>query len=181
MVAMADRPRPAGSRRRIAPELQMILATGTTAVLWGAFALVVWLIAGPLPPRLFLTGAEWRWTGTTDAATGAAVTVADPGAYSIRFRGDRTFTGVADCNRLDGTYTVTTAGRAGGSVNRLVLAPGSTTRAACGPDSLSEPFVEQLGRARAYAISGSQLVITLDPPAEMTFQAAPTPGASPGG
>lgn len=161
-------------------EIQALISMFAAAVLMTAIALLAIFIAGEQPPRYFLTQPTWQWTGST---TGSEIplAVSDPDSYTIRFSGDRTFEATADCNAVTGTYVVLPAGRAGGSVNSLalVLDPDSPDR--CGAESLSDLFLEQLGSARQYVISGPELTITLSPPGTMTFEAViPTTSPSPG-
>lgn len=141
------------------------------AVLMTAIAVVAVAVTGGLPPRLGLTSTTWQWTGSTTGRDAVTLQIPDPGAYTIRFTRDLTFEATADCNRVSGTYRSVAAGRAGGSTNSLTLVPGPATLAACGPESLSEAFVMQLGSATRYVIAGSQLTVTLAAPSTMTFEA----------
>jgi hypothetical protein len=170
----------APGRRNRSPwsEIELLLSMGVAAMLMVVIAAGAVAIAGPLPERLTLTGPAWHWTGTT-AGDAPTVTVPDPDAYAIDFAGDRTFAGTADCIRVAGTYGIVTAGRAGGTANRLTMELGPPTTAACGPRSLADTFVGQLGQAAYYAIDGSQLVITLGDGSTMTFDAAPAAGETP--
>lgn len=140
-------------------------------------ALAVW-VTGGLPPRYFLVQPTWQWTGSAGAEGAQPLVVADPARYTIDFAGDRTFAATADCNQATGTYGTLPAGRAGGAANRLTMAIGSVTRAACEPGSLSDAFLAQLAEAAFYRIEGSALTITLADDTAMTFEAAsgpPTP------
>jgi heat shock protein HslJ len=169
--------RPTRTSRLQEPEVWFVLSTFAAAVVMTAIAaLAVW-ISGGLPPRYFLGEPTWQWTGSTGGEAGT-IEVAEPARYTIDFAGDRTFAAMADCNQAAGTYGVVPAGRAGGSANRLTIALGPVTAAACEPGSLSDSFLAQLGAAGFYRIEGSRLTITLSDGGEMTFEAASGPPGS---
>jgi hypothetical protein len=160
--------------------VQQLIAMLGAAVLMTAIAVVAVAITGGLPPRLALTGPTWEWTGTTSGSGASPLVVADPAAYTITFDLDRTFTALADCDELRGTYGVVAAGRAGGAVNALTLTPEAAGMPACGAGSLADVYVEQLASASRYVIDGTRLTITLVSRATMTFDAVvaaagPTP------
>lgn len=179
---MSSQKGPTSWRLTSEPVVRQLVAMLVAAVLVTAVAVLAVSVTGGLPPRLTLTGPTWQWTGSTAGAGPATLVVPDPAAYTIDFARDRTFAAGADCNRVAGTYDSVPAGRAGGATNSLLIVPGPTTLAACGPDSLAGAFVEQLGSAARYAIDGSELTITLAPGGEMTFRAdvplgIPSPGS----
>jgi hypothetical protein len=159
-------------------EVQAVISTFAAAVLVGAVAVVVWAIVGVGPPRLRLTDATWRWTGSFTAAGEALLVVPEPASYTLRLAPDGTFDAVADCTAVSGTYGTTSMGRAGGGSNGLTLVAEPPDPAPCGADSLADPFLAQLAAARTYDIGGSRLTIRGAARATMTFEAA-TPSASP--
>ncbi len=154
------------------------------AVVMTVLAVLAVAAAGPQPPRLALTGPAWQWVGSSTGPNGTPLVAPDPAAYTIDFAGDRTFAASADCVRVSGTYLSVPAGRAGGATNSLTLlpAPGPSpaASASCGPASLADAYLAQLASASHYAITGSQLTITLAPQGTMTFQAAPAASSTPG-
>ena len=175
---MAENRAPGGNDRSTPVEIQALISMFAAAVLMTAIALLAIFIAGPQPPRLRLTDPTWQWTSWTPRAGETPLAVQDPAAYTIQFRRDGTFKAVADCNQVAGTYGVNPAGRAGGGTDGLSIVPASANLAACGAESLSDTFVQELGSASQYLIAGSQLTIRLAPRGTMTFE-APAPVASP--
>lgn len=151
-----------------------MLSTFVAAVAMTAIAAFAVWVTGGLAPRYFLVEPTWQWTGSTGSAAGT-LEVADPARYTIDFAADRTFAATADCNQAAGTYGVLPAGRAGGAANRLTLALGPVTTAACEPGSLSDEYLAELGSAAFYRIEGARLTITLSDGGAMTFEAASGP------
>lgn len=169
--------RPSRTSRLQEPEVWFVLSTLVAAVVMTAIAMFAVWVTGGLPPRYFLVQPTWQWTGSTGGAAGT-IEVVEPARYTIDFAGDRTFAATADCNQAGGTYSVLTAGRAGGSANRLTIALGPLTAAACEPGSLSDAFLGQLGSSAFYRIDGALLTITLGDGGAMTFEAASGPPGS---
>jgi heat shock protein HslJ len=103
-----------------------------------------------------LTGKTWLLTALTEKvpAFQGVVPEADQANYNIEFKTDSTFTAKADCNTTSGTYTTTGSGG-------LAIVPGPTTLVACPEGSLSSQYIAALGNAASYAVTSSQLTITL--------------------
>ena len=76
-----------------------------------------------------LTGNTWEWVASTTTSPASQSVVPVPQSYTIEFKPNQTFDGKADCNQISGTWTST-------SGNGLNIALGSSTAAACGPDTL---------------------------------------------
>jgi heat shock protein HslJ len=103
-------------------------------------------------PRL--TGVEWQWNGLLEGHPAAlTVVVPDPHNYRLTLDDDGAYHAKADCNRLNGRYSM--------SGDDLVLQPGPMTRAYCGPESLSDRFVALLGMVTGYELRDGQLVLGL--------------------
>jgi heat shock protein HslJ len=103
-----------------------------------------------------LTGKTWLLTGITEKvpAFQGVVPEADQVNYNIEFKTDGTFSAKADCNTTSGSYTTTGSGG-------LTIVPGPTTLVACPEGSLSSQYIAALGNAASYAVTSSQLTITL--------------------
>ncbi len=101
-----------------------------------------------------LTGKTWQWSSWTTLTPQTQADVPDPSSYTIEFKSDGTFQAKADCNTVSGTY-VTSASQA------LKITLGPSTLVACGPDSLSDVFIEKLGLATAYTFFRSEMTINL--------------------
>ena len=111
-----------------------------------------------------LTGKTWQWTASTTTVPASQSVVPDPENYTITFNEDGTFSGKADCNQVSGGYSTT------GS--NLTITPGPTTLMACPEGSLDGLFLEGIGTAASYSISGSDLTITDADGGTMQFVAA---------
>ena len=111
-----------------------------------------------------LTGKTWQWTGSTTTVPASQAAVPDPENYTLTFNTDGTFSGKADCNQVSGGYTT--------SGSDLTLTLGPTTMMACPEGSLDGLFLEGLGKAASFTISGSDLTITDSDEGTMQFVAA---------
>ena len=110
-----------------------------------------------------LTGKTWQWTASTTKVPASQSNVPDPSKYTIEFKTDGTYQAMADCNTVSGTYTSTASGG-------LTINPGASSLVACGPDSLSDIYVQSLGQAISYTFFGQQLTINLSDLGTMTFK-----------
>jgi heat shock protein HslJ len=77
----------------------------------------------------------WQWTQLTNRSTGEVTGVPNPASYTLIFHEDGSFTGMADCNEISGSYST----RDGFSV-----AVRSSTRAFCGEESLDTLYLSTL-------------------------------------
>jgi heat shock protein HslJ len=111
-----------------------------------------------------LTGKTWQWTGSTTSVPASQSVVPDPENYTITFNTDGTFSAKVDCNQVAGDYTT--------SGSDLTITPGPSTLAACPEGSLDTLYVDGLGKAAGYSISGEDLTITLSDEGTMQFVAA---------
>jgi heat shock protein HslJ len=133
-------------------------------------------LAPPRPPGSVLTGTTWQWTGATTASADVPVVVPEPPKYTIEFSSDSSFRATADCITVSGTYRVVPAGRTGLSSTGLRLRPDPYTPASCGPDSLSDAFLQGLWSAARFVIADSTLTISRSTQGTMTFEVG-GPGA----
>jgi heat shock protein HslJ len=111
-----------------------------------------------------LTGKTWQWTGSTTSVPASQSVVPDPENYTITFNSDGTFSAKVDCNQVAGDYTT--------SGSDLTITPGPSTLAACPEGSLDALYLDGLGKAASYSISGEDLTITLSDEGTMQFVAA---------
>jgi len=111
-----------------------------------------------------LTGKTWQWTASTTTVPASQSVVPDPENYTIAVNTDGTFSGKADCNQVSGGYTT--------SGSDLTISLGPTTMMACPEGSLDGLFLEGLGKAASFSISGSDLTITDADEGTMQFVAA---------
>jgi heat shock protein HslJ len=99
-----------------------------------------------------LVGRTWTWQRFL-SGDGSEIEVDDPARYTLTLGPDGVYQVKADCNLSSGAYTL-----ADGS---LLLEPGPTTLAECGPDSLSDRYLTLLGHVRTYVLEGEQLYLDL--------------------
>jgi heat shock protein HslJ len=90
---------------------------------------------------------------------------AEQSKYTIAFAAGGTFTAIADCNTLNGTWTA-------GSGGSLTLRTGASTIVACDDDSLSDLYVIGLNNVASYAIASTQLTLTTDDGGTLVYKAA---------
>jgi heat shock protein HslJ len=100
-----------------------------------------------------IVGVLWQWTGGQSASPPSLHAVPDPSAYLLRLAPDGSFEAQADCNQIRGTYTL--------SGQKLTLALGPTTMVACGPNSLDQTYVHQLGMVDSWSLTDQQLALAL--------------------
>jgi heat shock protein HslJ len=98
-----------------------------------------------------LTGTTWQWVNLTDP--NGVTNVSDPQNYTILFNDDGTANITADCNQVQATYTVDES-----SIN---ITLGPSTRAACGPESLDQVYLNSLENAAIYFFEGGELFMDL--------------------
>ena len=110
-----------------------------------------------------LTGNTWEWTASTTTTPASQSVVPAPQNYTIEFKSNQTFDGKADCNQISGTWAST-------SGDGLTITLGSSTAAACGPDSLDSTYIEGLGKTSLYVLEEDKLILTQGAEGTMTFQ-----------
>ncbi len=114
----------------------------------------------------------WQWTNLEEPAPAPGIGVGDPSLYDIVFRADGTYSAKADCNRLNGTYTM--------NGSQLTINPGITTLAACEPESMSDQYLSLLWSVTGVGENEGLLVLLLDDGSSaMSFvNAGPSPVAT---
>ncbi len=131
-------------------------------------------VSSSLPPAF--DGQVWQWVAFQDSADGEEsndILVDDPSQYTLELLADGTYAIQADCNFANGQFTLDEGG--------LTLSPGAMTLAACGPESLSQRFVELLGDVVTFVFNAEgNLVLNLKIDAgDMIFVRAQPEGTSP--
>jgi hypothetical protein len=127
------------------------------------------LVFGVVPGRDELMAGTWRWTATTVGDAAEPSIVPDPARYTVTFETGRRFAATADCNEVSGSWRRQPPGRPG-PLFVLLLTPDPTPLAACGPDSLSQAFLDDLTASASYVVADGILTITLADGATMTFR-----------
>ncbi len=96
----------------------------------------------------------WQWTSLEEPPPAPGVGVGDPSLYDIVFRADGTYSAKADCNRLNGGYTL--------NGSQLTINPGISTLVACDPESRSDQYASLLWRVSGVAQKEGLLVLLVD-------------------
>ena len=95
----------------------------------------------------------WQWNGLLENQPKSLSAVPDPQNYLLTLNDDGTFNAKADCNNLSGTYEL--------KGSDLTFTLGPMTSAQCPPDSLSDRYVELLGKVATQEIVDGQLNLGL--------------------
>ena len=94
------------------------------------------------------------------------VPVAERPRYTLSFAAGGTFSAVADCNTITGTWTAA----AGGG---LSLKLGASSIVVCGDGSYSDLYILALSNTASYAIASEGLTITLDDGGTLGYKSKP--------
>jgi heat shock protein HslJ len=123
--------------------------------------------ASPSAAGASLTSNTWNLSAITEKVPAfQGVVPADQQAnYTITFQDGGNAQIKADCNSVGATYTTT------GS-NGLAITLGPSTLVACPEGSMADQYLAGLAAAASYAISGSDLTITLKDEGTLQFVAA---------
>ena len=78
--------------------------------------------------------------------------------YTITFGEDGTFTALADCNTVNGTYSPSNPSGSSGS---LSLVPGPATIKACGEGSYGDLYITAIANTSSFVIKGESLTLKL--------------------
>ena len=100
-----------------------------------------------------LPGTTWQMEELVDGATGAKTVVKKPENYTITFGEAGAMTIQADCNQAKAAYTL-------GAAGALTITPGPATLAACLEGSLSDKFLQNLGKVASFQSNGTSMVLT---------------------
>jgi heat shock protein HslJ len=160
---------------------RIVVVAIASVVVVAMIVILALAVAPPRPPGTVLTGTTWQWTRATTGPGDAPLVVPDPPKYTIEFSSDSTFRVAADCTTVSGTYRVVPAGRTGLSSTGLTLRPDPYTPASCGPDSLSDAFLQGLWSTARFVIADSKLTISRSTQGTMTFDVGDPAANAPAG
>jgi len=111
-----------------------------------------------------VTNITWQWVELIEQAPASQSVVPAPENYTITFKDDGTVAIKADCNQVSGKYTW-------GQDLKIELGP--STRAACGPQSLDQQYLELLSQVVTGGLDGGKLYLeTAGGEKRMGFQKA---------
>ena len=101
-----------------------------------------------------IIGKTWQWVEFQDTAGVNDITVDQPDKYTLTLQADGQYTVQADCNRATGAFSL--------NGSSLALSAGPTTLAECGPESLSNQYLQLLGDVVTYVTTDDgRLVLNL--------------------
>jgi heat shock protein HslJ len=106
--------------------------------------------APPVPVEQ-IQNTNWQWVELVETEPDSQLAVPSPGSYLLVFRPDGQLHLQADCNVGNGAYAV--------HGNRITLALGAMTMAACPPGSLSNQYLALLSNVGAFGLDGDRLVL----------------------
>ena len=118
-----------------------------------------------------IIGILWQWQDLVETEPAGQSVIANPENYTIVFKEDGTANVKADCNRLSWPYTL--------EGNKLTFnAIFATTLVACPPGSLSDQFLELLGKTETAGLENGRLILNLaDDAGQMGFNNGGPAGA----
>ena len=123
-------------------------------------------VAGCSVANSSLAGPTWQWTSTTLTSPASQSVTPDPQNYTVTFKTDGTVSIKADCNQVNGIYAIEVP-------LGVTITLGASTMVACGEDSLSDTFLEQLTQVAEMSVANGQLNLELAEGAgAMQFRAA---------
>jgi heat shock protein HslJ len=99
-----------------------------------------------------LVGPTWQWVETL-SMDGSVTSVPTPETFTITFNEDGTYNALADCNRVNGGYTV--------DGSQLEIMPGMSTMAFCPNQELADQFTQELGGVASYLIEDGSLFLAI--------------------
>ena len=123
----------------------------------------------PPPASQGLLGYSWQLASISEKnpAFQGEIPADQRSKYTLAFAQDGTFSALADCNTVTGTYTTADAGAASGN---LTITPGAGTAKACPDGSFGDLYTYGLGNVTSYAIAGGKLTLTLLDDGQLVFE-----------
>lgn len=109
----------------------------------------------PTPPGFDqeILNTQWQWSELIETHPANQSLMPEPQNYVVVFRPDGQVNVKADCNTVNGVYTI--------EGNNLTIQLGPMTMAECAPGSLHNHFVAYLGNVGAYYVEGGRLQLLL--------------------
>jgi heat shock protein HslJ len=109
-----------------------------------------------------LTGIVWQLTIVKFDGQSITNIISEPDKYTIEFQTNGTANVKADCNMATLTYST--------NGNQLTIKAGPMTLAYCGPNSLSNEYVQALQQATTYTLQNDTLTINSGSNGSMNFK-----------
>ena len=123
----------------------------------------------PPPASQGLLGYSWQLASISEKnpAFQGEIPADQRSKYTLELAQDGTFSALADCNTVTGTYTTADASAASGS---LTITPGAGSAKACPDGSFGDLYTYGLGNMTSYAIAGGKLTLTLLDDGQLVFE-----------
>jgi len=123
----------------------------------------------PPPASQGLLGYSWQLASISEKnpAFQGEIPADQRQNYTLELAQDGTFSALADCNTVTGTYTTADASAASGS---LTITPGAGSAKACPDGSFGDLYTYGLGNVTSYAIANGTLTLTLLDDGQLTFE-----------
>lgn len=131
------------------------------------FRSVIVLLAITAATNIFaaslLSGSAWQWTSLQEYEPPSQTVVPNSENYTLTFNEGGGLQIKADCNMVQGGYTL--------EGEKMSIMLGPSTMAACGDQSLDRRFLGLLERVKSSTIKDDQLILNLlDEQGIMTFK-----------
>ena len=123
----------------------------------------------PPPASQGLLGYSWQLASISEKnpAFQGEIPADQRHKYTLELAQDGTFSALADCNTVTGTYTTADAAAASGN---LTLTPDAGSAEACPDGSFGDLYTYGLGNVTSYAIASGKLTLTLLDDGQLTFE-----------
>ena len=123
----------------------------------------------PPPASQGLLGYSWQLASISEKnpAFQGEIPADQRSKYTLELAQDGTFSALADCNTVTGTYTTADASAASGN---LTITPGAGSAKACPDGSFGDLYTYGLGNVTSYAIAGGKLTLTLLDDGQLAFE-----------
>ncbi|MCO5190383.1 MAG: META domain-containing protein [Anaerolineae bacterium] len=104
----------------------------------------------------------WQWSDLTETEPAGQSVVPNSENYTVTFLRDGSANVRADCNRINWSYKME-----GDKITFDTLFAG--TLVACGPDSLEQSFLQNLGKVECAELQNGRLILNLNDGGQMGF------------
>jgi len=123
----------------------------------------------PPPASQGLLGYSWQLASISEKNPSfqGEIPADQRSKYTLELAQDGTFSALADCNTVTGTYTTADASAASGN---LTITPGAGSATACPDGSFGDLYTYGLGNVTSYAIASGKLTLTLLDDGQLVFE-----------
>ncbi len=108
-----------------------------------------------------ITNVAWKWTNLVETSPASQSVIPNSQNYTITFTTDGKASIKADCNAVQGTYTM--------NGSNLTIQLGPSTMAFCGDQSSDQLFLQNLVKVANYKLEGDKLTLGLSDGGSMGY------------